>query len=1498
MQATSDSVHTFPIDLVNLIRTCCGLPNFEPSTHIDMFGGPISQSWVYFNEMVPMMRYLLLLDETTGTGSHRDNSSQSSATETAADSADNSSFQISRTLVVDLLSPKLEELLQILEPASQSTLRRGSEGMMHLSTERLQSMVTCLITGTILLPHLESLDSQISRDVGTLLPDLWDKVIRVIFGSSETQNFLNSVLVSIAPYIPGADATRLEVFCKNNPNLLEVFSKLSDAADEKVSQYSSAHDPDLMELDDNFASQNSQLSSVLKSSTFPRQSLALDTSTDAFYQSTRMRLNLLSEYFKDVGQIGLIPETLVETLISLTPEQFLSCRRFIREILDSDLGNISNYASKIVERVGEILSADELETCEVALCTCVGILVGFAPAWSSDRGDLAQLVGDLYDHLFKVALPNIMLSPQAQISVAGLLYRLLEINSQFHTTLNNMPSPRTSLLSILQGGTMRVKFYVGPRLPKIFELWVLSEHEGIFVDILASLPRDSAVVEGIALRIFVLAELACKCPTLLRRAVFHTVETAGRVLESAQYATRCLATIAKARSLKSPKELFRLFAPQLLYTWLNPNPPADIQVTPIEDFPYGIFGFTSLDELLEQAQTEAAALMIMRLQETEFNELATRLKSKSIDMIRQGFSKIMAYTISYDLSTSKEAPGETRVRKIMGKERFLEAIYTNFADIIAIFFDLMDQEDPVQDWWRKDRSLVYAAERMDKIKEISHYPVNLPPNQQPMFRGKYLTRQITHLVRWTNYEMSSLWTSSLVTSVARKLLNTIHPALGPFHACSVIRKIRVLVCLAGDHAITSYPLEMLLHSLRPFISDAVTAEDALGISQWLIANGTSHLQQAPSFLAGYAVSTLASLRVFLESSQASTTQESQFKATISKAQVFHVWFVNFLKAYESPAFRDRAQMKAFRSIIHSTSHIRSSGNSEKDTHESNLLLGILKDGEQPHRLLNESARELVLQMLCGDFKMPKSIRNDIMESDAEAFAHGAMVWNSCQAVKSSMEYLTWAGRVVGRSFAASGEIPQDALRESRLLQYRKTTAETGGSEQGLLTLIANLTMADNSSQSGLAESALRYIITEAIASGNGPLLTACRRSMSEPLHLSSNWSDYSTPPTDFLKTNILELDVFGADQIESPSWAKNLAFQLVLSVKDNVILDVLPRILMDVDGFAEQALSFIIHLVLLSQLDRQQTAKRELSEAMKSWLTSTAPATNDNIKLLINTVLYLRTQELPSESSIADRSHWLELDLTTAAAAASRCGMFKVALQFAELAFSDHTRTSRRSSAARIVEDSTEILLGIFENIDDPDAYYGLNQSSSLSNVLARLEYENDGEKSLAFRGSQYDSHRRRRDPAAEHDGQALVKALSSLGHSGLSHSLLQTQQRLEGSAASLDSTFTTARRLEIWNLPVPPTLEHHAVTAYSTYQSIYKAVEVESARTAIHEGLASTMKRLASQSFKASDLRQHLGTLAALTELDDVLGVGGFEELEKALANFEARSKWMMSGR
>ncbi|KAI2636438.1 Serine/threonine-protein kinase tel-1 [Hypomontagnella submonticulosa] len=1481
---TSYSGHVVPLEIVNLIRAAYGDQKMTLSQFSQTISGPIGETLGLLQSREDLIRYLLLLDARTSRPSLEPNGRLPVAAATQV--GDTSNAHGTKKLIAELFYSKLEEIRVLCESWNQQKDKSA-----QITPDKLQSVISSLIVGAFILPGIIEVNSGQSQELQHSLFSILQTFLAVISASPERQVLYDCLITSVRPYIPALSSTELSKLGKEWLYLHRLLFEVSSTFRRRSRNQPSKND-EFMDVDDGFEPNERRSNTSSKLLEISRHEAAVVLQSTTFYSDSIQRLRLLDVLYEDNGQIGLISASFLNDFLGLSNEELLSCRCLIRDMFDSDLIINPDDANRVVGRMGELIGSAAFSTCEVALNMCLDVMEGLIRIWSDGAGEISSRIGDLYHYFLNSALDNNILPSPVQMSLSRLLLSLIQVNEKYPETIKMEP-PSTSLLSILESAAIPVKYYIGTRLPSLFGRYTLKSHDEVLVDVLEVLPSKSDFFEGIALRLFVLAELAREWPTLLRRGIYHIFEIPGEIPSSKKHAARCLDSIATSLSLENTQKLFDLFAPQLLYTWL--------EIKSINDLPFTIFGFSSLKELLQRTQSEVVALMVMRGQDDSASELATTLSDTLSQLIQRNFSRIIAYSMAHDISMSKgEQPrsGESRLRKILGREAFLERIYMNFADIIGLFFSLIDQENPVEESWAKDKLFAYAAEAMLEIKKCGHSEIGLSPNQQPMFRAKYLTREIALLCSRTEYEISALWTPALVVSVARKLLNGVHAALGPLHTCSVLRKVRVLICLAGRHAWGSYPLEMLLQSIRPLIVDTECADDALGISQYLLQKGAESLSQSPSFLAGYALSALASLRVFLETSQSSTTQESQFKATMNKAQRFHSWFTKYLEDYDSPSFRDPDQRDAFEAITGSAAHVRSSGNAERGTYESRLLLEILQDGVHGIQLLNEPSRKLALEMLCSHFTIPTSHSIDVVSSDEEALVWSPVVWKSCQAQNLSNEYLAWAGRVVGRGFAASGHVDQDLLRESELSRYYNVSIDASGSEHGLLSLLQSLTSDIDCYKAGLAESALRTIVSDAAAHGDNHLLVACQKVLSDRLLATSDWSPYRTPPSDNLPVSPVYQDLaLSSEAIEDPKWAQSVTVYLAQSYPENIILNALPPILTSVKGFAQQAFPYIIHLVLLFERQKQQSAKRSLSGALKNWLKLDSSTAKENVGLLINAILYLRTQQLPGENSIADRAQWLDLDLVSVASAAAKCGMYKTALLFVEMTSSEGSRSSRRSSAVR-AQESTDVLMDIFENIDDPDAYYGLSQTSSLSNVLARLEYEKNGSMSLAFRGAQYDSHIRRRDPAAEIDSRSLVGTLGNLGLSGLSHSLLQTQQSLDNSTKTVESTFSTARRLEIWNLPAPASTESPSVTLYKAYQTWSQATELNVAKLATHNGISETMRRVVRKDLNPARLRHHLSTLAVLTELNDIVEIADSTELDRMLTTFTDRSKWMKSGR
>jgi serine-protein kinase ATM len=1491
------TVHVKPRSLVDLLRTTLGLERAPIPSSSSMACGSIAQAWQQHLETEAVVRYILLLEEPdlVTNSSTCPSCPKHSDPHSVVYVSDTSHFLSTNKLIFELLLPKLREL-------AQSWNIFAADRSSSISADTYRRAVNACITMLLLMPHFADITSPQFEMLDTYMQSLALQLVQTLRDTGlGYQALMEALLQAVQPYLPACDSHEFQQLSEKAPHLLRFFVLTVDEFNRRSLMRPTSlinGDDDLMDLDDDF-SQQSQTTAEGQSSILSRRCLQLEMSLASNYLVTIRRLELVATSSESPGFSGFVPSIFVDRLVSLNNEEFLSCRQLLRQILSSDLVVDVVDAIRLVSHIGDILSSSEFSRCEISQCLCLDILVGLAELWPKADSNFAEPASELYQWFIGTALDGDIASAEVQKGIAKLLLKLLLLRIEpMRASDTTVPSPRSSLINVLQKGNASVKFYIGNQLPDVFELFILKDHDAVFVDILENLPSDPDWIEGISFRLFVLAKLASKWSTLLRRCIYHIFETPGRIQDSVRHATRCLISISSALKVASPRELFGLFAPQLLYTWLESDN--------IEDIPYQIFGFSSLQDLLVGAKEEAAGLMIMRGQDEAVEYLAKVLGMSKVELLQKCFCKVMAYTIAYDISTppadksQRHITGEARVRKCLNQTLYFECVHLHFAEIIALFFNIIDHGD-MEKYLMKKEDSVYAGDIMKEIKSMNLSDVALPPNQQPTFRAKYLTHWIQHLCSRTPYETQSLYTPALVSSIARKLLNTIHPALGSLHACSVLRKLRVLISLSGDTAVNGYPLEMLLQSVSSFITDPECADDAIGIVKYLLVRGSHHLSQWPSFVAGVALSILGSLRIFLQSQE--STEDTQYRETTSRTQAFYAWMRAYVSDYRSPVLQNKSKL-TFRALVQSAYNIGLVGNAATGSPESDLLFRLLQDEQADESILSRPARESALKMLCSEFQCTTNFRTDIFGVDELAIANAAVVWKSCRVDGANKQYLLWAGRVLGRAFAASGQVHPELLQESTLSQIKELPISLKADDSSracVLSLLQSLTLAHDQRTVGLAESALRVIV-----STSDDLLTGtCQRYLSLSLQVASTWTPYQTPlsETTIDRDFISSLrDPFAADAVQRPDWLRDLAIVIAQFIPDDPVLRALVPVLREVNGFAERTFPFVLHIVLSAASQGHHLAKKQLSTSIAIWFGDCQAVEKNCLKLLINSMLYLRTQPLPKEKSTAERSHWLDIDYMKAATAATHCGMYKTALLFAEEYYSEPapSKSSRRSSTIihQAPELPTEILLSIFQNIDDPDLYYGVPQKANLSTILARLEYEKDGSKSLAFRGAQYDSHIRRHDPESAHDVQSIVKALDVLSLSGLSHSLLQAQQTVGMSTTSLESMFLTARKLEQWDLPVPSTSNNNAGTIYKAFQAVNNAPDHAAIMREINEGFDSTMTRLIRDDLSANALHGTLQTLTALVEMDEVFSTRGSQEFEELTSRFQSRAGWMKTGR
>ncbi|CAO2655342.1 Nn.00g104060.m01.CDS01 [Neocucurbitaria sp. VM-36] len=1283
---------------------------------------------------------------------------------------------------------------------------------------------------------------------------------------------------------------------------------LGDRREVKQSFY--AEDEDFMDVDED---SNSQMTAgqVGFEADVLRHDVQAESDTSALRASCSAYLHLVSSIAESTEMDHLeLPSKFIDYLIALHEGELLRSRQFLRALWKSELKISRSDCLNLLERFSEALidpRAREYNTSEVANGMLVEVLIGTALVWAPDATDregqdLYDNVEALYAYYVKeMEKGGVRRSANLQKTIAAFLQGLLKHHPEFGQN-RKVPSVRTSLFELLSRGEMTVKYHIAQRLPRMFEDFVLSEHNKILQDVDSSLPGDDEGIEGIAVRLLVLSKLASQWHTLLRQSIYRIFATAGAVPGAAQHAKRCISNVAHARGVGDSQCLFRLFAPQIIFTWLDRG-------RTFAEVPFLTFGYTTLVDLLRDIEAEAVgqAMMFGRKAEVEF--LANQLGITTSRILSTNIGKAAAYTIAWDtckgFARNKAEPSFANLlREMIGADIYYELVQKDFPQVLGHIFQTIDHEERISKSLDKKPPFNAAAKLIMEMNNISHSAQGLDIGIEPSFSAFYLPDQLERLCRRTGDNPASFWTPSNYTFVMRSLLDRIHPALGSLFARSMIRKIRIVVALAGPIAYEGYPLQMTLQSLRPFLTDVQCAEDTVGIIQYLFEHGSHYLRQHLSFVTGIGLSILISVRVFLGSSQDSTTQQSQHVATMNTANRFHAWLTEYLKAHAQAitTIERSSAIKAFKLITTAASQVNAEGNSIRGSEESKLLLEILDDVKSGRKLLNKTSREVALDLLCQNFQVASSARDDVLGQDDDAAEYAPLVWESCRRSNVGDGYLLWTARVLGRAFSACGEVKKSTMQSLPWSFSGHVSKDSLGriSREAIVREVIDLFYSDDRSEVSLAEDVVRRLVSR-LSSADERYIAEMHRAIPEAIGKALGLY----MPQDSELTSPMSLE--GLKQAAAPTeskpvaiWIRDLAIALCKNSAHDPILGALPRFLVGIDRMARRLLPYILHLVLLEEFDGERDVRNIMSEATMRWFRSCDVSTASYVRVLIQSVLYLRSQPVPKEVTRVDRDRWLEVDFLKASQAANVCGMYRSALLFAETSSGQPIvkSSTRRSS---VLVDPPQIPLGlqlsIYKNLDEPDSFYGVDRGSSLLSVLDRLDYEGDGVKSLLFRGARLDSQMRRLNEFEAPDSRGTVKSLIMLNMNSVTHSLLSNDQFRDIGDDVVQSTLHTARKLGQWDIKAPEVNHTESSTLFKAFQGLHYAKSTAEAQGNFDRQLLATMSFLSGKNSSSVPAKVRLRTLGALTEADEVIRAERSEHLLDTWDRMKAREKWMRAG-
>ena len=1259
-------------------------------------------------------------------------------------------------------------------------------------------------------------------------------------------------------------------------------------------------DDDFMDSDSEFDSQLVNTRASGRSDLLPRSMTAASCSLSARIAGATLYAKLMSCFYRTTTDEISASRVFVDFLITLSPDEIVAGSHILSRGPNYGLQLDSGEVSLLLEYLGtEVLQKYSLRTSEVTMDLVLDVMIQSVSQWTTASDPaLHDLAVDIYDYFTGKALSAGALSAATLVRLGELLLRIWKQSPDFGQT-EGMPSVRTILFKILREGQIEVKYYLAHRISLIFELFTIPNHDAVFEDLQANLPADADWIEGLALRICTLVQIGSRWHSLLRRSVYHIFEAAGKAPESAPYAASGLAQLSRALALETPRHLFQFFCPQLIYTWLSESH--------LQDLPYSVFGFDDLRQLLVYDTNEIFAQAVVFGKQEDVALCTQILKTKESDLVNTSISKMVAYAISQDVATAQQGNSSTayenRVRQLSpSKTEYINMIGRNVPLVVYQFLTSMQLDGGAEKAFGKHRPYSEAGTTLVDIKKLGSSSRSAPVTLQPSFRGRCLVDQMDRLCRRANLTLADVFNTPRLTACIRLLLNTIHPVLGSTHASSVLQRLRLLVALAGRPALQGYPLEMLLHALRPFLTQSQCAEDAIGILNYLYRGSGECLRESIQTITGNAVVTLFTLKYSMRSKQDITTQESHHRATISSMQQFHDWLATFLST-SKPLVPEKHQSR-YETLVRSCRDTMSASYLTRSNSASHLLIAIMDDDASSSPLLNSIHRQEVLRHLLKSVEPPTSIKEDILADATAAAQYARCLWQLTRSLDLSPRVTAWIGRVLGRAYAEHGSAASMHFSSGKP-DLGLLVDHPGGDNTShgvIVNELLKMTFNDDPVQCSLAESTIRNVLAQ---SSDPNETTEFEQLLPVHVVVALKGFDMETAKAMAESAVLVSegarlLSVQDLVKTDGPrEWARDAARLVVKLSPAASILSKLSRLFTNVHTIAEVLFPRIVHIALDTESQDGGAVRSLIAELCTTAFDSHAPRTSHQSILLLDTLVYLLKQPIAHEQTHVDRQRWLDVDMQMAAATAARCGMPTTALFLIEMtgALVQETvgRASRRSSITTITAaaPSNELLLAILQNVDDPDSYYGVEQTPSFATVSNKLDHEQDGTRALMLHAAELDASLRSEGAEISRTPLGMIKALGVLNLNGLTYSLLSNKNDLT-QTLDTDTLRNTARKLDQWDLAVPDDHASSSGILFSVLDSFRHATSLDSFQDTLVAASQRSIDILERSNVSVLSTNQLLRGLLLLNELDEVVQCQSAKELYSIFQTSEdARQRW-----
>lgn len=275
-------------------------------------------------------------------------------------------------------------------------------------------------------------------------------------------------------------------------------------------------------------------------------------------------------------------------------------------------------------------------------------------------------------------------------------------------------------------------------------------------------------------------------------------------------------------------------------------------------------------------------------------------------------------------------------------------------------------------------------------------------------------------------------------------------------------------------------------------------------------------------------------------------------------------------------------------------------------------------------------------------------------------------------------------------------------------------------------------------------------------------------------------------------------------------------------------------------GFAEEVLPVLVHSLLQEgqhkhSSDMPGSSRSVLTEYFSAVLSFNECAIPCH-RAIISVVLHLRRFHPSNVKDALAHNKWLAIDFTALSRSAIKCNAYTTALLFLELA-AEHGPTESMSDGST----TEHILFEIYNHIDEPDGFYGIQTDDLRTFFVKRLLHENQWDKAFRYHGALIES-----GSAGPSETDGIIQSMSAFGFNQLALSTMQnlfvdTSSTPESSALA----YNLGWRAETWDLPENLGSDTSGATLYLSLRAVHRERSPQAVTMTLRRTFVQEMNRL-----------------------------------------------------